>query len=59
MIIIFSFFIIVETLNLSVIQTNFVRVIIKMFRLTFISKLSQAIVNPLSTKYSGYWMNFL
>lgn len=51
--------IIVETLNLRVIQTNFVRVIIKMFGLMFISKTSQAIVNPLSTKYSENMMNFL
>lgn len=51
--------IIVETLNLRVIQTNFVRVIIKMFGLMFISKTSQAIVNPLSIKYSENMMNFL
>lgn len=50
--------IIIETLNLRVIQTNFVR-IIKMFGLMFISKTSQAIVNPLSTKYSENMMNFL
>lgn len=55
-----SLCIIVETLNLRAIQTNFVQcIIIKMFGLMFISKTSQAIVNPLSTKYSENMMNFL
>lgn len=60
MIIRFSLCIIVEMLNLRAIQTNFVQcIIIKMFGLMFISKTSQAIVNPLSTKYSENMMNFL